>query len=339
MIRPAWLSLFALLPSACSGGDGGGAPGAPSFGGATGATGLASAIRVEWSPASDDVTSPDQIEYLVFMAQGDAAIDFSTPVRETTPGAGDATVGPLDVSTSYRFVVRARDTDGNVDDNDVEVGATTLDVADETPPEFGGVKSVTAAGSTALAVAWAAASDDVTPPEDIVYQIYLGTGSGAENFGSVAAASDPGALSATVGGLDPLTTYFVVVRAVDALGNEDTGTVEASAMTAAPVTLSGDVQPVFTQRCSGAGCHGGPAPAEGMDLSAGSAYASTVGVPANQCSDRMRVAAGDPAASYLIDKIDGDSLCLGTQMPKTGTLPADERQIILDWIAQGAPND
>lgn len=314
-------------------------PGAPSFGGATGATGLASAIRVEWSPASDDVSPPDQIAYLVFMAQGDAAIDFSTPVRETAPGATGATIGPLDISTSYRFVVRARDTDGNVDDNDVEVSATTLDVADETPPEFGGVKSVTTAGSTALDVSWAAASDDVTPPEDIVYQVYVGTGSGAEDFGTVAATSDPGALSTTVGGLDPLTTYFVVVRASDALGNEDAGTAEASAMTAAPVTLSGDVQPVFTQRCAGAGCHGGPAPAEGMNLDAGSAYASTVGVPATQCSDRMRVAAGDPTKSYLVDKIDGNSLCLGTRMPKTGSLSADERQLIVDWIAQGAPND
>lgn len=83
------------------------------------------------------------------------------------------------------------------------------------------------------------------------------------------------------------------------------------------------------------GCHGGPAPAEGLDLSTSSkALADLVDVPSSQCASKARVASGDPAASYLVNKLTGSGLCSGTRMPKTGSaLSAAEIDTVRAWIA------
>ena len=78
-----------------------------------------------------------------------------------------------------------------------------------------------------------------------------------------------------------------------------------------------------------------------MSLLSANSYASLVGVPARQCSDgRVRVAPGDPRASYLMDKLLGVNLCFGTKMPKTTMgLPTADIEKITAWICNGAMND
>jgi hypothetical protein len=100
------------------------------------------------------------------------------------------------------------------------------------------------------------------------------------------------------------------------------------------------VQPIFTAKCASNGCHGGSAPAQWLNLSAGHSYNKLVNVPASECSNgRMRVLPGQPSQSYLIEKLMGVSLCSGTQMPVGGSLSSAKIQTIANWICEGAPNN
>jgi hypothetical protein len=81
-------------------------------------------------------------------------------------------------------------------------------------------------------------------------------------------------------------------------------------------------------------------PAQGLNLSAGMAYADLVGVAASECSDgRQRVLKGDAVKSYLIQKLTGTNMCSGTPMPKTGSLSGSQVALIGSWICAGAPNN
>lgn len=102
------------------------------------------------------------------------------------------------------------------------------------------------------------------------------------------------------------------------------------------VSFANDVYPIFqTHGCAGMGCHGGAAPAEGLDLSSSSkALATLVDVASGQCANKKRVASGDPTASYLVNKLTGSGLCFGTRMPKTGAaLSTAEIDTVRAWIA------
>jgi hypothetical protein len=314
---------------------------APSFAGATQATPLAQAVRLSWDAATDDVTPAAEIVYLVFQAGQAGAHDFATPALETAPGATQATVTGLGLATEHFFVVRARDTSGNVDANTTEVSATTLAEADGTPPSFAGVASATPVGSTALALAWQPAMDDSSPGEAIVYHVYVSEISGGQDFGAPALTTPAGATGALVAGLGAATEHFFVVRAEDVAGNQDSNTIEVQGTTGDAVSFAADIQPLLTTACAVSGCHTGGARAEDLDLRSGMAHGDLVGVPASQCSDgRRRVDPGNPDDSYLIDKILGVDLCSGSIMPKGGReLTSAEIQIMRDWVAAGALED
>jgi hypothetical protein len=103
------------------------------------------------------------------------------------------------------------------------------------------------------------------------------------------------------------------------------------------VSFGAQVEPLLANNCSTMGCHGFPAPAAGLDLRVGNAFGDLVGVPSSQCNDRLLVAPGQPANSYLMDKLLGVNLCFGTKMPKTGA-PLSDADIatISEWICRGA---
>lgn len=311
----------------------------PTFAGASSATALPSAIQLDWSAATDDVTPAANIVYLIYEANASGGQNFATPSYTTNPGATSFTVGSLPVSTTRYYVVRARDGSGNTDDNTVEVSATTPATGDETPPGFAGATSATTTGSSAIELSWSAATDDVSPASSIRYRAYVATSAGGESYATPTDTSAPGATTMLITGLNPSTTYYAVVRAVDAAGNEDSNTVEVSATTTGPESFSNDVQPILTASCAATACHGFPMPQEGMDLRAGHAYNNLVNVSSTECSNRLRVAPGDPDNSYLVNKIEGTNLCFGTQMPKVGSLTSAEIAIIRAWVAQGAPNN
>ena len=143
-------------------------------------------------------------------------------------------------------------------------------------------------------------------------------------------------------------------------------------LTTPTVSFAKDVQPVFNQSCaiSGSTCHGDQSLQKnegstgqvwlGLPVDAGAPDSAQVlmgivGVKSPENPKMDIVAAGDPANSYMMHKLDYDE-CLyaatcnatrnqlfvncGLGMPySSGTLDADTRDTIRRWIAQGAKNN
>lgn len=105
-----------------------------------------------------------------------------------------------------------------------------------------------------------------------------------------------------------------------------------------PVSYAADIEPMMVAGCTGMGCHGFPMPQEGLDLRAGQGYAALVGQPSVQCGGRMLVEPGQPGSSYLLSKLTGVDMCMGTAMPKGADAwtPA-QIELVSAWICQGAP--
>lgn len=99
---------------------------------------------------------------------------------------------------------------------------------------------------------------------------------------------------------------------------------------------------IFTPRCASQFCHSQQVRAGGLVLEAGAAWAQMVGVAsANEAARQrgwLRVAAGDPDASFLTVKLEGPSeAALGSRMPLgANALTAAEVAAVRQWIAAGA---
>ena len=133
-----------------------------------------------------------------------------------------------------------------------------------------------------------------------------------------------------------LTPLLVVLAA--ACGTRKSPTEPADAPDPS-ATFSRVQSQIFTPSCALSGCHAGSAPKRGMDLSAGAAYSMIVRVASVE-STRLRIAPGDPAGSYMVSKIQGDSTISGGRMPFGGPyLPPDKEKPLVDWVRRGAPND
>ena len=119
----------------------------------------------------------------------------------------------------------------------------------------------------------------------------------------------------------------------------------ARANEAATISFRKDVAPVLTTSCSTRSCHGGMrAPLLGAHDDAAERRAALVNVKSEERADLRYVTPGDPAHSYLIEKIDGrmtpakcsDHDC-GEAMPLDNpALPDATRSLIRTWIEQGA---
>jgi hypothetical protein len=96
---------------------------------------------------------------------------------------------------------------------------------------------------------------------------------------------------------------------------------------------------VFTPTCAFSGCHGGSAPAAGLDLSVAVAFSNVVGVPSTQRPGMARVTPGDPVRSYLVKKMRGDPDISGGRMPLGGPFVEAHVRLVSDWVRRGAPRD
>jgi hypothetical protein len=89
-------------------------------------------------------------------------------------------------------------------------------------------------------------------------------------------------------------------------------------------------------------CHTdqGRTPAAGLVLLDGRAYGALVGVASTRKPGAVRVTAGDPSASFLMDKLTGGAGIVGNRMPLNGPYLSDGQiRIIRRWIELGAKND
>lgn len=107
----------------------------------------------------------------------------------------------------------------------------------------------------------------------------------------------------------------------------------------APAALTADFQSIqdniFTPICTK--CHIGANAPEGLQLDQAHSYALLVGVPSAEVPSVLRVKAGDPTDSYIIQKLQGSSGIVGVQMPFGGPyLPQSTIDIIKQWITNGA---
>ncbi len=121
------------------------------------------------------------------------------------------------------------------------VGRFTLKVrdvspagADTTPPSFTGLKAAFACTpgpqrpgqTTPFTLSWQAATDDVTPSSQIVYDVYVSATPGAEDFSRQTWTTPAGVTSYRTPGLPSHGTFYFVVRARDSAGNQDRNVVE-----------------------------------------------------------------------------------------------------------------
>jgi len=105
---------------------------------------------------------------------------------------------------------------------------------DTTPPSFGGLQRAFACTpgpqrpgqTTPFNLGWQPASDDVTPGAQIVYDIYLASMPGGEDFNKPTWTTPAGVTSYVTPGLPSHGTYYFIVRARDAAGNRDANRVE-----------------------------------------------------------------------------------------------------------------
>ncbi len=96
---------------------------------------------------------------------------------------------------------------------------------------------------------------------------------------------------------------------------------------------------IFTPTCGAIGCHDPLGQQQGLILTAGRAYANSVGRPSTEMPSLLRVAPSDPANSYLYRKIVGAGIT-GDRMPQGGPYLTDaQTKLVRDWIRRGAPND
>jgi hypothetical protein len=105
---------------------------------------------------------------------------------------------------------------------------------DHIPPTFGGLKSATTCipgpigggRTTSYHLSWDPATDNVTPSNRVVYDVYQATSPGGEDFSAPTYITPAGATSFDTPPLPTDKSFYFVVRARDQAGNRDSNTVE-----------------------------------------------------------------------------------------------------------------
>lgn|SRR6478736_858715 len=94
-----------------------------------------------------------------------------------------------------------------------------------------------------------------------------------------------------------------------------------------PRDFANDIAPLFSD-CGGEICHS----------FASGGIATQIGLPATECCDQVPVIdPGHPESSYLLNKLSGQGLCDGAQMPiGRAAFSESDLRVISDWICEGA---
>jgi hypothetical protein len=192
----------------------------------------------------------------------------------------------------------------------------------------------------------------MTAQPNLVYDVYLATMSGGQNFSfPPVATSAAGAATVNVVALNPNTTYFFVVRCRDQAGNTDLNTVEIfrKTLVSFDTNIYLDIIVPICQQCHAPA----PAMASFMDLKTGGksgARAQWVDVAANpgtgpspapSCgvAGNIRVIITptiDAPNSLVYRKVSQATPSCGVRMPEgLPPLSAARIQVIFDWITQG----
>ena len=92
---------------------------------------------------------------------------------------------------------------------------------------------------------------------------------------------------------------------------------------------------IFTPICTN--CHVGATAPQGLRLDAANSYAVLVNVASSEVPGTLRVNPGNPDASYIVQKLEGNQ-AVGARMPFGGPyLSQTQIDLVRTWIAAGAP--
>lgn len=316
----------------------------PSFAGCKSAVGrTASSILVTWEPATDDIASQQEVVYNLYASETVNGFNFLAPDAQVT-GASSGIIPGLERNTSYFVLCRAQDPSGNEDDNLRFQTARTK--SDDVPPEFGGIVAVDNITASSVEVVWTTATDNQTPSESIVYDVFLAQEEDGFDFETDEPwmTTEPGATQIAIEDLEPNTAYYVVVLARDE--GENRSEPEPPVGIKTLISFQVNVLGIFSAKgCAAASsCHAGASPSGFLSLSPALAYDELVGVVATTLPGYERVEPGNPADSHLVHRVKGEFP--GEPPPDLARMPADgnflseaQISIIERWIAQGAENN
>ena len=92
---------------------------------------------------------------------------------------------------------------------------------------------------------------------------------------------------------------------------------------------------IFTPICTN--CHIGATAPRGLRLDAANSYALLVNVASSEVPGTLRVSPGNPDASYIVQKLQGNA-AVGARMPFGGPyLSQAQIDLVRGWVAAGAP--
>jgi hypothetical protein len=171
-----------------------------------------------------------------------SAPDIQTQTR--TVQAGQAPIGTdfmLDPGAARRIFIQAFDDTPSVIysgtkyvdivDSVLVTGVGMVSTSDDTPPVFTGLDDAVAVSDTYVMLSWQPATDGGTPDNKAVYLVYVSTTDGSFDYSSPSYTTETGETSLVITNLDPGTTYYFVVRAMDRAGNISLNTSQLSVAT------------------------------------------------------------------------------------------------------------
>jgi hypothetical protein len=164
-------------------------------------------LIVSWKP------SDDAVDYRVYVSkiQG-RELKTSPAVRSS---GTSVLLKPDALGARYFVIVRAANKANVEDTNQVEKSAIAS--PDKTPPNFPGLKTAAPDGNAGVKLTWDAATDDFTPTEAIVYDVFAGRG---KNPLVKLATTLPGDTTISFSQLgNPGEQFNFAVRARDVAGN------------------------------------------------------------------------------------------------------------------------
>jgi PKD repeat protein len=184
-------------------------------------------IDLAWGASTDNV---GVLGYRIERCQGAGCTSFTYQVA--TPSGTTFSDTGLAAGTSYRYRVLATDGAGNLGSYSSIASATTLAVADTTPPSAPTGLTAKAASATRIDLAWNASVDNVAVKG---YRVERCQGTTCTNFAEIASVTGT---SFGNTGLASNTGYRFRVRAADAQGNLSaySSVVSGATTSAAPVT-------------------------------------------------------------------------------------------------------
>ena len=184
-------------------------------------------ITVSWGAASDNVTSPTQLQYKLVKASTAAEID-TIAEADAISGSGlvldwsaNVLTSPATVSGVTYFAVLVKDLAGNK-----SLYEPAASAVDSTPPTPVGSVTVSGVGPNFASISWGRATDDITNQSQLRYAVYRHSSGSVtdvatlESTGSVVMAYAVNRTNASITGLPASTSCWFYVVVKDAFDNK-----------------------------------------------------------------------------------------------------------------------